>query len=165
MGGIVVAEGPGADSAIAALPTAVTAFVGRTLRGPVNQPVAIGSFAEFHQVFGGLWQPSSLSYAVEQFFEHGGERAVVVRVVNGGAAATITLPCGPQSLTLVARSPGSRESVCRDGIPLSPHARWRRSLRRECGSRELILGEGARGLDGAPPAIQVPGRVALAELR
>jgi hypothetical protein len=111
MGGIVVAEGPGADSAIAALPTAVTAFVGRTLRGPVNQPVALGSFAEFHQVFGGLWQPSSLSYAVEQFFEHGGDRAVVVRVVNGGAAATITLPCGPQSLTLVARSPGSREAL------------------------------------------------------
>ena len=109
MGGIVVAEGPGADSAIAALPTAVTAFVGRTLRGPVNQPVTLRSFAEFHQVFGGLWQPSPLSYAVEQFFEHGGERAVVVRVVNGGAAATITLPCGPHSLTLAALSPGSRE--------------------------------------------------------
>jgi len=109
MGGIVVAEGPGADSAIAALPTAVTAFVGRTLRGPVNRPVTLRSFAEFHQVFGGLWQPSPLSYAVEQFFEHGGERAVVVRAVNGGAAATITLPCGPHSLTLAALSPGSRE--------------------------------------------------------
>ena len=109
MGGIVVAEGPGADSAIAALPTAVTAFVGRTLRGPVNRPVTLRSFAEFHQVFGGLWQPSPLSYAVEQFFEHGGEQAVVVRVVNGGAAATITLPCGPHSLTLAALSPGSRE--------------------------------------------------------
>ena len=111
MGGIVVAEGPGADSAIAALPTAVTAFVGRTLRGPVNRPVTLGSFAEFHQVFGGLWQPSPLSYAVEQFFEHGGERAVVVRVVNGGAAATITLPCGPHFLTLAALSPGSREAL------------------------------------------------------
>ena len=111
MGGIVVAEGPGADSAIAALPTAVTAFIGRTLRGPVNQPVSLRSFAEFHQVFGGLWQPSPLSYAVEQFFEHGGERAVVVRVVNGGAAATITLPCGPHSLTLAALSLGSREAL------------------------------------------------------
>jgi len=77
MGGIVVAEGPGADSAIAALPTAVTAFVGRTLRGPVNRPVTLRSFAEFHQVFGGLWQPSPLSYAVEQFFEHGGEQAAL----------------------------------------------------------------------------------------
>ena len=72
----------------------MTAFVGRTLRGPVNRPVAVRSFAEFQQAFGGLWQPSTLSYAVEQFFENGGQRAVVVRVVNGGAPATITLPCG-----------------------------------------------------------------------
>jgi hypothetical protein len=111
LGGIVVAEGPGADGAIAPLPTAVTAFVGRTLRGPVNRPVALRSFAEFHQVFGGLWQPSPLSYAVEQFFEHGGGHAVVVRVVNGGASATITLPCGSQVLTLAALSPGSREAL------------------------------------------------------
>jgi len=50
----------------------VTAFVGRALRGPVNRPVALGNFADYQQVFGGLWQPSMLSYAVEQFFENGG---------------------------------------------------------------------------------------------
>jgi len=111
LGGIVVAEGPGADGAITPLPTAVTAFVGRTLRGPVNRPVAVRSFAEFHQVFGGLWQPSTLAYAVEQFFDNGGRHAVIVRVVNGGAAATITLPCGDESLTLAALSPGSREAL------------------------------------------------------
>jgi len=110
-GGIVVAEGPGADSAIALLPTAVTAFIGRALRGPVNRPVAVGSFAEFHQVFGGLWQPSPMAYAVEQFFECGGQRAVIVRVVNGGAPATISLPCGEETLTLAALSPGSREAL------------------------------------------------------
>lgn len=108
-GGIVVAEGPGADGAIARLPSAVTAFVGRALRGPVHRPVSVRSFAEFHHVFGGLWQPSPLSYAVEQFFDNGGRHAVIVRVVNGGATATITLPCGAQALTLAALSPGSRE--------------------------------------------------------
>lgn len=106
-----MAEAPGADGAIALLPTAVTAFVGRALRGPVNRPVTVRSFAEYHQVFGGLWQPSPLSYAVEQFFECGGRQAVVVRVVNGGAPATITLPCGVEALTLAALSPGSRESL------------------------------------------------------
>lgn len=106
-----MAEGPGADSAIALLPTAVTAFVGRALRGPVNRPVTVRSFAEFHQVFGGLWQPSPMSYAVEQFFECGGQRAVVVRVVNGGAPATLSLPCGAETLTLAALSPGSREML------------------------------------------------------
>jgi hypothetical protein len=108
---MVVAEEPGADSPITPPPSAVTAFVGRTLRGPVNRPVAVGSFAEFHQVFGGLWQPSTMSYAVEQFFECGGQRAVIVRVVNGGLPATITLPCGAESLTLAALSPGSREAL------------------------------------------------------
>ena len=106
-----MAEGPGADSAIALLPTAVTAFVGRALRGPVNRPVTVKNFAEFHQVFGGLWQPSPMSYAVEQYFECGGQRAVIVRVVNGGAPATISLPCGRESLTLEALSPGSREAL------------------------------------------------------
>ncbi len=111
-GGIDVAEGPGSESSITRLPTAVTAFVGRALRGPVNHPVAVRSYAEFHNVFGGLWQPSTLSYAVEQFFENGGRKAVIVRVVNGGAPASITLPCGTgEVLTLVALSPGSREAL------------------------------------------------------
>ena len=108
---IVVTEGPGADNAIVRRPTAVTAFVGRALRGPVNRPVAVRSFAEFQHAFGGLWQPSTLSYAIEQFFENGGQVAQVVRVVNGGAPATITLPCGDDTLTLAALSPGSREML------------------------------------------------------
>jgi phage tail sheath protein FI len=110
-GGIFVAEAPGAESPIARLPSAVTAFVGRTLRGPVQRPVTVTSFAEFHSIFGGLWQPSPLSYSVEQYFENGGRSAVIVRVVNGGGPATISLPCGADTLTLEALSPGSRETL------------------------------------------------------
>jgi hypothetical protein len=106
---------------IARLPTAVTAFVGRTLKGPVHRPVAVTSLAEFQHVFGGLWQPSTISYAVEQFFEHGGGRAIIVRVVNGARPPTITLRAGAGSLRLVGVNPGSREylraSVDYDGIP------------------------------------------------
>jgi hypothetical protein len=109
--GMVVAEAPGADHAITRLPTSACAFVGRTLRGPVNRPVPVHGFAEFQQVFGGLWQPSPMTYAVEQFFENGGRHAIVVRVCNGGRPATITLPCAGASLTLEARSPGSREAL------------------------------------------------------
>ena len=106
---------------IARLPSAVTAFVGRTLKGPVQRPVAVASFAEFQQVFGGLWQPSTLSYAVEQFFDHGGGRAIIVRVTNGARPPTITLPAGSGALRLAGVNPGSREylraSVDYDGIP------------------------------------------------
>ncbi|MBK6349529.1 MAG: hypothetical protein IPF50_06825 [Proteobacteria bacterium] len=102
-------EAVGADVPIVRLPTATTGFVGRALRGPVNRPVRVRDFAEYQQVFGGLWQPSMLSYAVEQYFDNGGREAVIVRVVNGGAPATISLPCGDEKLVLEALSPGTRE--------------------------------------------------------
>jgi len=99
----------------------VVAFVGRCLRGPVNKPVTVRDFAAFQRIFGGLWPHSSLSYAVEHFFDHGGRCAVVVRVTNGGAPPTLTLKCGNETLTLESRVPGSceylRASVDYDNIP------------------------------------------------
>lgn len=91
------------------LGTARAAFVGRTLRGPVNQPVLLTGFAEFQHIFGGLWQPSPLGYAIEHFFDNGGREALVVRVVNGARAATLTLHAGAQAMTLRAVRPGTRE--------------------------------------------------------
>ncbi len=106
--------------AIERVPTGVAAFVGRTLKGPVNRPVAISSFSDFQHIFGGLWQPSPLSYAVDHFFENGGRRAFVVRVINGARPPTITLPAGNSNLRLTGVNPGSREylraSVDYDGI-------------------------------------------------
>jgi len=104
-----VAEERGPDQSIPRLATARTAFVGRTLRGPVNRPVFIKSFAEFQHVFGGLWQPSLLGYAIEQFFDNGGREALIVRVVNGARSATLTLKAGDQTLNLQALRPGTRE--------------------------------------------------------
>jgi hypothetical protein len=104
-----VAEERGPEQSISRTPTARTAFVGRTLRGPVNRPVFIKSFAEFQQVFGGLWQPSLLGYAIEQFFDNGGREALIVRVVNGARSATLTLKAASQVLKLQALRPGTRE--------------------------------------------------------
>jgi len=104
-----VAEERGPDHIISRTSTARTAFVGRTLRGPVNRPVFIKSFAEFQHVFGGLWQPSLLGYAIEQFFDNGGREALIVRVVNGARSATLTLKAGSQVLRVQALRPGTRE--------------------------------------------------------
>ncbi|HEY0799996.1 MAG TPA: hypothetical protein VGD54_04075 [Steroidobacteraceae bacterium] len=104
-----VAEQRGHDHSIPRLATARTAFVGRTLRGPVNRPVFIKSFAEFQHAFGGLWQPSPLGYAIEQFFDNGGREALVVRVVNGARSATLSLKAGFSALQLQALRPGTRE--------------------------------------------------------
>lgn len=107
--GIEVEEERGPDQSIPRLYAARTAFVGRTLRGPVNRPILLKSFTEFQHAFGGLWQPSSLGYAVEQFFDHGGREALVVRVVNGARAATLSLRAGKSTLKLRAVRPGTRE--------------------------------------------------------
>jgi len=118
--GIQVDEQSGSEHAIERAPTAVTAFVGRTLRGPVSHPVELTSFADFQAIFGGLWQPSTLGYAVEQFFENGGRTAIVVRVINGARSPTLTLPARDQHMTLQAVGCGTREflraSVDYDGI-------------------------------------------------
>jgi len=108
--GIHVAADAGARQGIVRVENGTVAFVGRALRGPLNQVITVRSFADYQSVFGGLWQPSTLSYAVEQFFENGGLKAHVVRVANGARPATIRLPVdGTQSLVLEARCPGTRE--------------------------------------------------------
>jgi hypothetical protein len=115
-------------------PTARTAFIGRALRGPVNVPVAVQSFADFQQVFGGLWQPGPMGYAVEHFFDNGGGEALIVRVVNGARAATLTLPAGPESLMLQALRPGTREflraGVDYDNIPAGNTAEFNLTVQR-----------------------------------
>jgi uncharacterized protein len=114
-----------AASAILPAATDVVAFVGRTLKGPVNEPVAIDGFPAFQQQFGGLWAGSLLPHAVAQFFEHGGRRAVVVRVASSARAPSIDLPAGSERLQLVGIAPGSQEflraSVDHDGIGSQDH--------------------------------------------
>jgi hypothetical protein len=132
--GLRVQEERGPDQTIARLSTARTAFVGRTLRGPVNRPVVVKNFAEFQHAFGGLWQPSRLSYAVEHFFDNGGGEALIVRVVNGARAPTLTLRAGGGALTLWGASPGTREflraSVDYDNIPAADGARFNLTVQR-----------------------------------
>lgn len=101
----------------------MVAFIGRALRGPVNTPRVIRSFAEYQATFGGLWQPSPLSYAIEQFFENGGQGAIVVRVTNGARPVTLCLPVATGDPWLLeACCPGTREflraAVDYDNLPV-----------------------------------------------
>jgi len=74
----------------------VCAFVGVAPRGPARVPadgapdvpphrsvtVAVESFDEYRQVYGGFEGPGLLPYAVASFFEQGGLRAYIVRIVH-----------------------------------------------------------------------------------
>lgn len=107
--GVYIEEVPSGVRTITGVPTAVTAFIGRSLRGPANQPVKVQRYQDFTRSFGDLWRESSLGYAVSHFFQHGGGEALIVRVFNGAitsSTATITLPTSSGNLVLEASSPG-----------------------------------------------------------
>jgi len=98
----------------------VCAFVGVAPRGPCRVPqepeacdlsriylepdrarrrsvaVAVGSWDEYRRSFGGFEGPGLLPYAVSAFFEQGGQRAYIVRVVHEYN--------GPENLQAVARA-------------------------------------------------------------
>jgi uncharacterized protein len=154
--GILITETPGAEQPIARASAHLTAFVGRTLRGPVNRPVIVRSFADYQQEFGGLWQPSPLSYAVEHFFEQGGRQAVIVRVANGAAPVTLSLRRGREILQLEARAPGTREflraSVDYDHIDAEDEQRFNLVVQRvrAPGSERIEVQETFRGLSTDP---------------
>lgn len=100
--GVYIQEVPGGSRAITGVATAVTAFVGRALRGPLDEPVTVSSFGEFERVFGGLWEESGLTYAVRDYFLNGGGTALVVRVAEQAHDATLV----QNGVTLRAASPG-----------------------------------------------------------
>ncbi len=97
------------DEVIPLVTQTVVAFIGRAERGPLNEPIGIKSFDDYRRVFGGHCTFSFLSFAVQHFFLHGGEAAVVVRVANRAARALLEVPAGTDALLLQARQPGSRE--------------------------------------------------------
>jgi uncharacterized protein len=107
--GVYIEEVPSGVRTIIGVATSITAFVGRALRGPVNEPVRIQSFADFERVFGGLWVESTMSYAVQHFFLNGGTDALIVRLTSGAATAEFSLApsAGPDNLELHAGSPGA----------------------------------------------------------
>jgi phage tail sheath protein FI len=78
--GVYVEEIPSGVRTIVGVATSITAFIGRTLRGPVNRPVTINNFGDFERVFGGLWLNNALGYSVAGFFRNGGSQAIVVRL-------------------------------------------------------------------------------------
>jgi len=101
--GVYIEEIPSGVRTITGVATSITAFIGRALRGPVNEPVRVQSYAEFERVFGGLWVDSTLGYAVAQFFLNGGSDALIVRVAVAGAKAKATI----SGLGLIAANAGT----------------------------------------------------------
>ncbi len=106
--GVYIEEIPSGARTIVGVSTSVTAFVGRALRGPADEPVRITSFGDFERAFGGLWVDGTLSYAVQHYFLNGGSDALVVRLHNGATRASLDLSVADDGvLTLEAANEGT----------------------------------------------------------
>ena len=72
--------------------TAGAAILGPTVKGPVNIPTLVTSYSDYKSKFGGAFESASAkleyltSIAVYNYFQQGGETALVTRVVNGDYA-------------------------------------------------------------------------------
>jgi uncharacterized protein len=111
--GVYIEEIPSGVRTITGVATSITAFVGFAPRGPVNEPRLVQSVTEYARVFGGLSTDSTMSYAVQQFFQNGGRDALILRVAHltgAGTKATkgsVTIGSSTKALTLEAASEGA----------------------------------------------------------
>src|SRR4051794_26404748 len=101
--GVYIEELPSLVRTIVGVPTSVAAFVGRALRGPVDDPRHITSWADFERIYGGIWTESPMSYSVFHYFQNGGVEAEIVRIHNGATPATLDLK---NDVKLAAKYPG-----------------------------------------------------------
>ena len=85
--GVYIEEVPSGEHTIAGVPTSITALIGQSVAGPLNQPVQVLSAAVFEQEFGTLTSGGDLACAVGHFFLNGGVEARVVRVPDSATDA------------------------------------------------------------------------------
>jgi phage tail sheath protein FI len=87
--GVYVEELGCGPAPIEGVPTATAAFLGPTERGP-TAPIEVTSFAEYRQLFGTAFTDSGyMFHAVAGFFENGGRRAVIARIVPARPGALV----------------------------------------------------------------------------
>src|SRR5437867_4553459 len=85
--GVYIEEIPSGVHTITGVATSITAFIGKALSGPTDEPITINSFSDFEGVFGGLWAESALGYAIRDFYLNGGSQAIVARLFHPDTSA------------------------------------------------------------------------------
>jgi phage tail sheath protein FI len=109
--GVYVEEIPSGPVPIEGVGTSTAGMVGLTERGP-TRPRLVTGWGEYQSWFGGLMHPglSFLPWAVRGFFDNGGKRLFIARIVRSNAVAaernhdTDGLP---QTLKVIATGPGA----------------------------------------------------------
>jgi phage tail sheath protein FI len=102
--GVYIEETPSGVRSIAGVATSITAFAGWTARGDTDRATLVQSWADFERCFGGLDPRNKFAHSVYQFFNNGGQQALVIRLAADDAGfATVTVGA---VLQVTARNPG-----------------------------------------------------------
>src|SRR5262245_38257832 len=83
--GVYIEEIPSGVHTIIGVATSITAFLGRTERGPANEATTLTSFGDYERTFGPLNPSYPVSYTIRDFFDNGGGMAIVVRLFKDPA--------------------------------------------------------------------------------
>jgi Bacteriophage tail sheath protein len=105
--GVYIEEIPSGVRTITGVATSITAFLGRAVSGPTNNPTTINSFADFERQFGGLGIDFPMSYSVRDFYLNGGRQAIIVRLFKPKGSGTGRRRITVGGLNLDAASPGA----------------------------------------------------------
>jgi phage tail sheath protein FI len=102
--GVYIEETSFRGKAIEGVSTSTAGIVGRSPKGPEGKPTLVTSFAQFVREFGPAYSLTSgvtpklgdyLGHSVRAFFENGGKRAYIVRVLHNDALkAFVSTPGG-----------------------------------------------------------------------
>ena len=83
--GVFVEEKPSGAKPIEAASTSTACFTGTVVRGRPSYPTFVSSWFQFKNAFGDLDKNHDLPLSVYQFFQNGGSRAYILRVVGSDA--------------------------------------------------------------------------------
>ncbi|MFY2826028.1 phage tail sheath family protein [Ruegeria sp. MALMAid1280] len=101
--GVYIEEIERGPKPIAGAATSTAAFLGETERGPVR-PRLVTSYNDYLRLFGDVFAAGKyMPYAVKSFFDNGGRRCYITRIVGGNAqSATATI----DAYSVTALGPG-----------------------------------------------------------
>lgn len=113
--GVYIQEVSSGVKTITGVATSITAFFGRTSKGPVNRAVRCLSYADYIRNFGPPHPASDLAASVRQFYDNGGSDCYVVRLAKGAVKASANLESyGSQAvLTATAKADGEWANTVR----------------------------------------------------
>jgi len=102
--GVYIEEIERGPRPIEGVATSTAAFLGETERGP-TRPTLVTSYSQYLRWFGGVFDPTKyMPQAVNGFFDNGGRRTFICRIVNRPATTSgVTL----NDLRIEAAGPGS----------------------------------------------------------